>query len=79
MKLKWNKAEFDLTVNPLQEQVGTLKNKIKELTGVPNHRQKILAKGLWSGVLKDDADFSAMPFTSDHTWPLTMMGTADVL
>ena len=79
LKLKWNKSEFDLTINPQQDQVVSLKNKIKDLTGVPIHRQKLLAKGLWSGVLKEDANFQTMPFTSDHVWPLTMMGSADVL
>ena len=79
LKLKWNKVEFDLTINPQEEQVASLKNKIKDITGVPNDRQKLLAKGLWPGVLKDNADLSNMPFTSDQVWPLTMMGSADVL
>ena len=30
--------------------------------GVPVERQKVMAKGVWKGTLKDDADLSSMSF-----------------
>ena len=39
-------------------------------------RQKLMAKGAWKGMLKDDADFSTMTFKPNQQ--LMLMGAADV-
>ena len=39
-------------------------------------RQKLMAKGAWKGMLKDDADFSTMTFKAKTT--VMLMGAADV-
>jgi hypothetical protein len=40
-------------------------------------RQKLMAKGAWKGMLKDDADFSTMTFKAAKT-TVMLMGAADV-
>ena len=51
IKLKWNKLTYDIEA-PSDVQVVDLKRKISELTGVPVDRQKLMAKGAWTGTLK---------------------------
>lgn len=59
------------------EGAQTFKAQIFALTGVPPERQKIIAKGAWVGVLKDDADMSKMTIADGQV--MTLMGTADVV
>ena len=40
-------------------------------------RQKLMAKGAWTGTLKDDADMSTMKFKEGHA--VMLMGTAEVV
>jgi hypothetical protein len=45
--------------------------------GVPVDRQKLMAKGAWIGVLKDDADLGALPIKPGLA--IMLMGSADVV
>lgn len=76
IKLKWNKANFDVAVDPTQG-VPALKNTIYGLTGVPIERQKLMAKGAWMGVLKDDADLTQAKIAENQA--VMLMGTAEVV
>ena len=76
VKVKWGKKEYDVAVNP-SEGVPQFKRTLQETTGVPTGRQKLMGKGLWSGILKDDADLTGMTFKSDQV--ITLMGTAEVV
>lgn len=75
--LKWNKAVFDKVELDTNSNVGNFKEIIRELTQVPLDRQKLMAKGCWTGFLKDDADFAKMNIKDNQV--ITLMGTADVL
>lgn len=75
-KIKWNKSEYSVEIDP-SAGVPRFKSQLQELTGVPPDRQKLMGKGLWSGILKDDADMVLMNFTPGHM--ITLMGTADVV
>ena len=72
--LKWNKLSFNCELDPT---LGVLifKSQVYSLTGVPPERQKLMAKGAWPGVLKDDADMSMMPLPDGLQ--VLLMGTAD--
>jgi hypothetical protein len=45
--------------------------------GVPPERQKLMAKGAWTGTLKDDADLTTLKIKENQV--ITLMGTADSL
>ena len=72
--LKWNKLTFNCELDPAQG-VLMFKSQVYSLTGVPPDRQKLMAKGAWSGVLKDDADMSMMPIPDGQQ--VLLMGAAD--
>ena len=75
VKLKWNGKLFDnIEVNPSDGPV-VLKRRFCELTQVPCERQKIMAKGLWKGILKDTVDLSLYSWKEDML--LVMMGTPE--
>lgn len=76
VKIKWNKAVFDFEFIPAQG-VSEFKRKVQDLTGVPVERQKLMAKGLWNGTLRDDADISKIKIEKNHQ--ILLMGTADVV
>lgn len=63
--VKWGKESLDLQLIP-EAGVKGLKTELEEKTAVPFDRMKIMAKskGLWKGVLKDDADFSGIDWAS---------------
>ena len=53
-------------------------------SGVPVERQKVMAKGVWKGTLKDDADMSSFTFkpkqkvcSRDCLWPRRDVMVAD--
>ena len=71
IKLKWNKLSYDIELDP-SAGVELFKSQIQSLTGVPPERQKLMGKGLWSGILKDDADISTLKFNPGHI--ITLMG-----
>lgn len=75
--LKWNKAVFDsVEVDPTQGVSG-FKDTVYKLTAVPKDRQKLMAKGAWTGTLKDEADLSAIPLKEGHQ--VMLMGSAEVV
>jgi len=55
-----------------------LKTIIYDLTHVPKDRQKLMAKGVWTGTLKDDFDFTTCAGLKDGIIVL-VMGTAEVI
>jgi ubiquitin carboxyl-terminal hydrolase 14 len=77
IKIKWNKQTFDQVVIDPSQGVAVLKKQIWDLTGVPTDRQKLMAKGAWIGVLKDEADLSTCKI--QEGLQVMLMGTADVL
>ena len=86
--LKWSKQTYQLTLDKSESAIA-FKQNIQALTGVPIHRQKLLAskKGAWKGPLKDDYPMDSIQpqtqtTTSSSTIPLlivTLIGSADVL
>jgi ubiquitin carboxyl-terminal hydrolase 14 len=76
LKVKWNKENFDIQVDPNQP-VSALKATLQSLTNVPPDRQKLMCKGGWAGILKDDVDLKSCKL-SDGLQVL-MMGTADTM
>jgi ubiquitin carboxyl-terminal hydrolase 14 len=83
--VKWNKETITLSSFDPVIGVKGLKQELEEKTGVPSDRMKIMAKskGLWKGVLKDDADFAAIDWANacdkDKTVQLLLMGSATKL
>ena len=76
IKLKWNKNSYDVDIN-VSNNVLTFKETVYNLTGVPPDRQKLMAKGAWTGTLKDDVDLLKCNIKNDHL--ITLMGTADTI
>lgn len=75
VKLKWNKETFDNVEVNTDESVGDLKRKLYQLTGVPADRQKLMCKGGWVGVLKDDANLKSVKLSNNQQ--ILLMGTAE--
>jgi WD40 repeat protein len=73
--LKWNKNVYDFEF-PKNSAGRFLKEKVYQLTQVPIERQKIMGKGAWKGMLKDDFDFATL---QTDVLKLTLMGSAEVL
>ena len=74
--VKWNKQVFPVDLDP-QESVETFKAQLSTLTNVPVDRQKLMAKGGWKGILKDEPDFSSCTITEGLQ--IMLMGSAEVL
>lgn len=72
-KLKWGKKQFDIEIDT-SGTVEEFKAMILSLTGVPVNRQKLMAKGVWKGTLKDSADFSSFTFKAKQK--IMLMGKA---
>lgn len=72
--IKWNKETFNVPLDT-SAPVSALKEQLQNLTNVPPSRQKLLAKGAWPGILKDDANFSTMKIPEGQV--VMLMGTAD--
>jgi len=53
----------------------TFKQRLEELTGVPVARQKLMCRGGWKGILKDDTSLENLPNGAD----IRLMGTAEVV
>jgi ubiquitin carboxyl-terminal hydrolase 14 len=76
VKVKWNNQTFDnLEIDP-SKSVVDFKNELKTLTNVPVERQKLMAKGGWAGILKDDADWKNCKLSPGLT--VLLMGSAEV-
>lgn len=74
IKLKWGKDSFEVQVDTAGTGLA-LKQTIKDLTGVPVERQKLMAKGAWPATLKDDAPLSGLK--EGHA--VMLMGTAETV
>lgn len=77
VKIKWNKSTFDDVEISERDGVLAFKRKIADLTGVPIERQKLMAKGVWPGTLKDDADMTTFKIPKNQQ--IMLMGSADVV
>lgn len=78
VKLKWGTKKWkEFTFNPSGD-VATLKAQLFTLTNVPVDRQKIMCKGAWKGMLKDDTDLSTCKFKPNKS-QLVLVGSADTL
>ena len=68
LNVKWGKEMIDLDFI-VAGGVKGLKIELEEKTRVPADRMKLMAKskGLWKGVLKDDADFASIDFVKALT------------
>ena len=76
--VKWGKEALELQLDPAAGAAG-LKAELQARTGVPKERMKLMAKskGLWKGVLKDDADLAALDFAGvKPPIQMLMMGSA---
>ncbi len=66
--IKWNKQTYnDVELDPSQPPAA-FKQRVCELTGVPVERQKLMGKGLWKLMLKDDEDLSKLPIKVGVAW-----------
>lgn len=72
--VKWNKETFNVPLD-VSKPVSTLKAQLENLTNVPQARQKLLAKGAWTGTLKDEVDFSSLNIAEGQN--VMLLGTAD--
>ncbi|CAM9148326.1 unnamed protein product [Ascophyllum nodosum] len=75
VSVKWNKKVFEGV--EVSSKVPEFKAKLQELTGVPVDRQKLMAKGAWKGILKDEVDLSGCNIKDGQQ--VTLMGSAEVL
>eukprot|EP00978_Attheya_sp_CCMP212_P006449 scaffold14749_cov39-Attheya_sp.AAC.3 len=82
--LKWSKRVFvdQLYISPGSTNVASFREQVYKLTGVPEGRQKLLCKGAWKSLLRDDDDevFHNVGM-QNYSKPLvvTLIGSADVL
>jgi ubiquitin carboxyl-terminal hydrolase 14 len=77
IKLKWNKETYDNVDVDVSAGVNALKDTVYKLTAVPKDRQKLMAKGAWTGTLKDDADLAATGLKDGQQ--VMLMGSAEVV
>jgi WD40 repeat protein len=76
--LKWSKQTFTLAIHPGESAV-SFKERVEALTGVPVHRQKLLAKGGWKGTLRDDAVLGDNNTLLSIKLTVTLIGSAEKL
>ena len=77
IKLKWNKEVYgDVSVDT-SSGVSAFKDTVYKLTAVPKDRQKLMAKGAWTGTLKDEADLSSTKLNEGHV--VMLMGSVEVV
>lgn len=77
ISLKWNKNSYDNVTLDTTKPVSDFKATVFDLTNVPPERQKLMAKGAWPGILKDDADLNMMPIKNGQQ--VMLMGTANAV
>ena len=77
VKVKWNKLTFDNVPLDTTKTVDDFKEEIRKLTNVPKDRQKLMAKGGWTGTLKDDQDLTAIKATEGMQ--VMLMGSAETV
>lgn len=75
--LKWNKVTYDNVEVDTSAGVSALKDVIYKLTSVPKDRQKLMAKGAWTGTLKDETDLTTTQLKEGHL--VMLMGSAEVV
>mmetsp|Transcript_5254 Transcript_5254/g.7263 ORF Transcript_5254/g.7263 Transcript_5254/m.7263 type:complete len:526 (-) Transcript_5254:361-1938(-) len=77
VNIKWNKQVFSDIELDQNESVETFKTQLWTLTCVPVQRQKLMARGAWPGVLKDDTDLSKCKIKEGQQ--IMLMGSAEVV
>lgn len=77
IKLKWNKEVYESVSIDEEQGVQGFKEVVYQLTLVPKDRQKLMAKGGWAGILKDDVDLRALALKDGQQ--VMLMGTAEVV
>lgn len=78
VNIKWGKKVLSNVQVDKSSDVLTWKAQLYALTNVPVDRQKLMAKGIWKGVLKDDTDLSSIEKLVDGA-QIMLMGSADVV
>jgi len=71
--VKWNKEVYEVKVE--DDGASGLKAAVEARTGVPRARQKLLAKGAWVGVLKDEMSLGKLKPEQQ----VTLIGSAEVV
>jgi len=70
--IKWGKQAIESNMDP-SAGLAAWKQSLSDQTGVPTDRVKLLAKGLWKGILNDSVDLSTIDFKGKK---VTLMGSA---
>jgi len=73
--IKWSNKKFDDVDVDTAESAVTFKTQLWTLTGVPVDRQKLMAKGAWKGVLKDEMGLGELK----DGQIIMLMGSAEAL
>jgi hypothetical protein len=77
--LKWSKQTFELNLDRSQPALD-FKGNVQQFTGVPIHRQKLLAKkGGWKGTLSDDFAMDSISPPKNNSLTVTLIGSAETL
>ena len=71
VKVKWSAQMYEVPAEGALE----LKRGLEKLTGVPVARQKLMAKGAWVGVLKDETSLAKLKPSQQ----VTLIGSAEVI
>lgn len=71
--VKWSKEVLEVEL--IEDGPLGLKKAVESATGVPVQRQKLLAKGAWVGVLKDDMSLAKLKPSQQ----VTLIGSAEVV
>lgn len=71
--VKWSKTVYEVRVE--DDGALELKQALEKATGVPVSRQKLLARGAWAGVLRDDMSLSQLKPSQQ----VTLIGSAEVV
>ena len=75
--VKWNRQVFSDVEVQLSMPVSAFKETLRGLTGVPLTRQKLMCRGAWKGMLKDEMDLAETGLAQGAE--IKLMGTAETL
>ena len=76
VRIQWNKKNYDIIIDS-NDNVISFKENVYKITGVPPDRQKLMAKGAWTGTLKNEIDLTKCNIKEGHI--ITLMGNADIV
>lgn len=79
VQVKWGKNVYKDIELDINESVAVFKAQLFALTNVPVDRQKLMAKGVWKGILKDEVDFKTVQDKLKDGIQIMLMGSADVV